>query len=126
VLVGRHSDWRHQGRGTRRSDLLDCSLSAREVVIGGSYEDDAGNLPPPKIVRDRSFRERRRPGCLKGSGVIGDLPRSTFIGNADVQNASSASTTPSAPLARAAASPRLSGTADAAPGTHDVVGQSQS
>jgi hypothetical protein len=23
---GRHSDWRHQGRGTRRSDLLGCSL----------------------------------------------------------------------------------------------------
>ena len=64
-------------------------------------------LPRPKIVRDRSFRERRRPGCLKGSGVIGDPPRSALIGKAGFQNASSASTTPSALLARAAASPWL-------------------
>ena len=34
-------------------------------------------------MRDRSLRERRRPGCLKGSGVIGDPPRSALIGKAD-------------------------------------------
>jgi hypothetical protein len=93
-------------RNSAVPDLLDCARRLlEEVVIGGSHEDEAGNPPRPKIVRDRSFRERRRPGCLKGSGVIGDPLRSAFIGNADAPTPPALSTTPSAPLARAAAKP---------------------
>jgi hypothetical protein len=35
-------------------------------------------------VRDRPLRDRRRPCCLEGSGVIGDPPGSALIGKTDV------------------------------------------